>query len=151
CSMGSGCARPRVAAARRANTRFVLVRVMTRIWSLILTAAVVVAPRLFLLSCLKHGIEGRLGLAVAIEQQGIIRPSADGEVVLPRIAVGHAPEGNTRHHVGVLDEDGEEVGVAFGKCLLDIVGQAGGVWVGATRGGGRYVGGVSASRGRQYV
>ncbi|SPE43314.1 hypothetical protein SBA3_880047 [Candidatus Sulfopaludibacter sp. SbA3] len=51
----------------------------------------------------------------------------------------------------MLDEDGEEVCVAPGKGLLDVVGQAVDVGVGASRGRGRNVGGVAASGARQHI
>ena len=62
---------------------------------------------LFLPGGLNYGIKCRLGFAVPIEQQRIVRAAADGKIVLPRITIGDAPEGDARHNVGVLDEDGE--------------------------------------------
>src|SRR5450755_1865823 len=111
------------------------------------------APRkwLFLPGCLNYGIKCRLGFAVAIEQQRIVDAAADRKIVLPRIAIGDTPEGDARHNVGVLDEDGEEVCVALGKGLLNILGQAVDVGVGAGCGRGRNVRGVAAPGGREHV
>ena len=106
---------------------------------------------LFLPGGLNYGIKCRLGFAVTIEQQRIVGAAADGKIVLPRIAIGDAPEGDARHNVGVLDEDGEEVCVALGKGLLDIPGQAVDVGVGAACGRGRNVRGVAASGAREHV
>ena len=47
-------------------------------------------------AALNDGVEGRLGFAVAIEQQRIVGAAANRKVVEPGIAIGDAPEGDPR-------------------------------------------------------
>src|ERR1035437_5456436 len=102
---------------------------------------------------LHHGVEGRLGLAGAVEQQRIVRSAPDRKVVLPGIAIPDVPEGDPGDGVATFEIRAEQGGVALRQCLLDGVRQTGGerVGVGRARGGGRNVGGRLPVGGGQRV
>ena len=53
---------------------------------------------------LYHGIERGLGLAAAVEQQGIVGPAGDGPVVAPGLAVVDAPERDAAEFIPMLSE-----------------------------------------------
>lgn len=71
----------------------------------------------------ENGVEGGFGLALAIEEEGVV-DAVPGEVVEPALAVVEVPEGDAGDDVGVFDEDFEEAGVLFGLGFEDI-GRAG--------------------------
>src|ERR1017187_8125998 len=74
-----------------------------------------------------HGLERGLGLALAIEQQRIAGPAADRPVIQPRVAIGNAPESDTRDGTAVLAEHREEIGIPASQRLLHRVRQPTGV------------------------
>ena len=75
-------------------------------------------------------VESGRRLKLAVEEERVCGAAANGPVVEPAITVGDAPEGDALHNGLVLKEDGEEIGVAFGKLLLDVGRESGGVGVG---------------------
>src|ERR1700739_721459 len=48
-----------------------------------------------------YGIEGQLGLTVAIEEQGVIRPAFHRPIVAPRVSVGYAPQCHPADHIAM--------------------------------------------------
>ena len=81
----------------------------------------------------EEGVEGGLGVGLAIEEQGVVDAAADGEIVEPGIGVGQAPEGDAADILVVLLEESEQAGVLLGLTLQNLRG-AGDPW-----GGGRDV------------
>src|SRR5690606_17099500 len=72
----------------------------------------------------QHRIEGGLGLALAVEQQGVVGSVRDRIAVLPRHAVFNAPDRHPVQFVAARVEDAEQLGVTLGQLLLHLVGQA---------------------------
>lgn len=68
-------------------------------------------------------MEGGLGIAVAVKEQGVTGSAVDGPVVEPGVSVGGAPECDAFDFVAVLEEEAEDVLVALGELLLLFFGQ----------------------------
>src|SRR5690606_2616235 len=66
----------------------------------------------------EHSFQRLLGLALAIEQQGVVGPVGDRVAVLPGHAVLHAPHRYTVQPVAPAVEDAEQLGIAVGQLLL---------------------------------
>ena len=71
----------------------------------------------------EDGVEGRLGLAVLVEDERVVGPAGHRGTVLLRHAVVDAPEHDPVDHVALAVEQVEELGVAVRQRAPDVGGE----------------------------